>query len=155
LLWQTKRPLRQIQVSRSMSKNLHLFALRLSCYGRSGNFFRSTNLSFYPLPSQRVTIVRVYEANSIEYPVQPFLIPTAGCCGHGIVFCLGICFKQFITCSFDALQSVVVWFIKFIPKPECILQPDQITFARVSDGLLRHFPAFYKRPHPEGYVFLN
>jgi hypothetical protein len=138
-----------------MSQNLHLLALWLSCDGQSGNLSRNSNLSFYPLPSQRVTIVRVYEANSIEYPVQPFLIPTPKGCGQGIVFRFGIRSKQFITCSFDALQPVVVWFIKLIPKPECILQPDQTTFTRVSDGLLRHFLAFYKWPYSECYMFLN
>jgi hypothetical protein len=141
LFWQPKRPLRQIQVSRSVRCNAvgesepSSSSLRLSCDGRSGNLSRNNNLSFCPLPSQRVTIVRVYEANSIEYPVQPFLIPTPEGCGQGIVFRFGIRSKQFITCSFDALQPVVVWFIKLIPKPECILQPDQTTFARVSDGL--------------------
>jgi hypothetical protein len=62
--------------SQPVSQNLHLLALQLSCDGRSGNLSRSSNLYFYPLPSQRVAIVRVYKANSIEYPVQPFLIST-------------------------------------------------------------------------------
>jgi hypothetical protein len=42
------------------------------------------------LPSQRVTIVRVYEAYSIKYPIQPFLIPIPEGCGQGIVLGFGI-----------------------------------------------------------------
>jgi hypothetical protein len=60
-----------------------------------------------------------------------------------------------ITGSFDALQPIVVRLIKFLPKSEGILQLDQTTFTRVGSGLLWHFPAFHKRPYPEGYMFLN
>jgi hypothetical protein len=39
--------------------------------------------------------------------------------------------------------------------PQHILQPDQFTYARLGDGLLRHFPALYKRPYSECYMLLN
>jgi hypothetical protein len=49
----------------------------------------------------------------------------------------------------------IVRFVEFIPVSECVLQPDQFTFTRFGDGLLRHFPALYKRPYSVCYVLLN
>jgi hypothetical protein len=134
-----------------VGQNFQLFSLwhRLVWSGRSSSF------PLFPLSPQRVAVVGVNKANRVKNSVQSLLSLTSEGCGQCIIFCLGICSKQFITCSFDTLLSIIIWFIKLIPKPECILQPDQITFARVSDGLLRHFPVFHKRPHPEGYMFLN
>jgi hypothetical protein len=141
----------RFDVTWPVSQNLQLFSLRhrLIWGGRSSSF------PLFPLSTQRVAVVGVNEANGVKNSVQSLLSPTSEGCGQCIIFCLGICSKQFITCSFDTLQSFIIWFIKLIPKPKCILHPDQTTFVRLSDGLLRHFPAFYKRPYSKCYMFLN
>jgi hypothetical protein len=135
----------------SVGKNLHLLALRhrLNWGGRSSSF------PLFPLSPQRVAIIGVDEADGVKNSVQSLFSPISKGYRQRIIFHLGICSKQFITCSFDTLQPVVVWLIKLLPESKGILQPYQTTFTRVGGGLLRHFLAVYKRPYPEGYMFLN
>jgi hypothetical protein len=141
----------RFNIARPVGQNLHLFALR----HRLNWGDRSSNLPIFLLPSQRVAVIGVYEADRIKTPVQSFLPLTSEGCGQSIIFGLGVSSKQLIVGSFNTLQPIVVWLIKLLPKSKGIFQSDQTTITRISGGLLRHLPSFHKRPYPKGYMFLN
>jgi hypothetical protein len=67
-----------------------------------------TEAAIFPLfllPSQWVAIIRVYEAYRIENSIESFLSSTSEGCGQSVIFSLGVCSKQLITGSFDALSA--------------------------------------------------
>jgi hypothetical protein len=134
-----------------VGQNLHLFAL----WHRLNWGDRSSNLPLFLLSSQWVAVIGVYEADRIKNSVQSFLPPTSEGCGQSIILGLGVSSKQLIASSFKTLQTIVVWLIKLLPKSEGIFQLDQTTITRINGGLLRHLPAFHKRPYSEGYMLLN